>query len=61
MALPTGNYDLEYSNQQTDQAKSGDIKTGMMFNTSSAGSIGTIKILALAGLGWVIYKIFGDK
>lgn len=61
MALPSGNYDLEYSNQQTDQAKSGDIKTGMMFNTSSVGSIGTIKLLALAGLGWVVYKLLGSK
>ena len=28
MAVPAGNYDLSYSNQQTDEATSGDIKNG---------------------------------
>lgn len=57
MAVPAGNYDLSYSNQQTDEATSGDIKNGPIFNISSVGNIGTVKMLAIAGIAWVFIKI----
>lgn len=58
MAVPAGNYDLSYSNQQKDEATSGDIKTGPIFNISSVGSIGTVKMLAIAGIAWLFIKMF---
>ncbi len=60
-AVPAGDYSLDYSNQQTDQAKSGDIKNGPIFNISGVGSIGTVKLLAMAGIGWLLYRIFSKK
>lgn len=57
MTTPAGNYDLSYSNQQTDEATSGDIKNGTIFNISSVGSIGTVKMLAIAGIAWIFIKI----
>lgn len=59
MAVPAGNYDLEYS--QTDQAKSGDIKVGPVFNISGVGSVGTVKLLALGGLAWLLLQFFKKK
>lgn len=50
---------LDYTS--TDQAKSGDIKTGPIFNISGVGSIGTVKLLAMAGIGWLLYRIFSKK
>lgn len=58
MAVPV-QADLEYS--QTDQAKSGDIKNGPIFNISSVGSIGTVKLLALGGLTWLLLQFFKKK
>ena len=59
MAVPAGNYDLEYT--QTDQAKSGDVRNGPIWNISSVGSIGTVKLLALSALGWLIWRIYKGK
>lgn len=58
MAVPV-QADLEYS--QTDQAKSGDIKNGPIFNISGVGSIGTVKLLALGGLAWLLLQFFKKK
>jgi len=46
MATPVSGK-ASYSQSKTEQAKSGDIKTGMMYNVSSVGSIGTVKLLVV--------------
>ena len=50
-----------YSQSKTESAKSGDIKTGAVFNISGSGSVGTVKMLAMAGIGWLLYRIFLKK
>lgn len=50
---------LDYTS--TDQAKSGDIKNGPIFNISSVGSIGTVKLLAIGGLAWLLLQFFKKK
>lgn len=60
MATP-GNYQLDYSNINQEDATSGDIKNGAIFNISSVGSIGTVKLLALGGLAWLLLQFFKDK
>lgn len=60
MAVPVqGNVD--FTNTSADKAQSGDIKTGAVFNISGSGSVGTVKMLALAGIGWLLYKILLKK
>lgn len=53
----------EFSNSSSkmESAKSGDIKTGAVFNISGSGSVGTVKMLAMAGIGWLLYRIFLKK
>lgn len=58
MAVGGNSYDLSYSNQQRDEATSGDIKTGPIFNISSVGNIGTVKMLAIAGIAWLFIRMF---
>ena len=60
MATPVSGK-ASYSQSKTEQAKSGDIKTGMMYNVSSVGSIGTVKLLALTGLAWIVLKFWEKK
>jgi len=60
MATPVSGK-ASYSQSKTEQAKSGDIKTGMMYNVSSVGSIGTVKLLALSGLAWIVFKFLEKK
>lgn len=54
-------YQLDYANTNQEDATSGDVRNGPIFNISSVGSIGTVKLLALTGLGWIVYKILKRK
>lgn len=54
-------FEGSYSQSKTEKAESGDIRGGAMYNISSVGSIGTVKLLALTGLVWVVYKIWRKK
>lgn len=55
------NYQLDYANTNQEDATSGDVRNGPIFNISSVGSIGTVKLLAMAGIGWLLYRIFSKK
>lgn len=56
MALPAGNYDLDNTSSAPSAATGGTIKNGMTIN-SSGGGIGIVKMLALAGIGLIIWRI----
>lgn len=60
MGVPvSGNVD--FTNSSSDKAQSGDIRTGTVFNISGSGSVGTVKMLAIAGIAWLFYKILTKR
>lgn len=52
---------LNFANTNREDATSGDVKNGPIFNISSVGSIGTVKLLALGGLTWLLLQFFKKK
>ena len=58
MATPLSG-SVDYSNSSSEQG--GSIKQGPIFNISSVGNIGTVKMLAIAGVAWLFIRLFKKK
>lgn len=59
MAIPAGNYSYSGDTDAASSAATGGRIGGLVINNNAAGSgIGIVKMLALAGLGLVIYRLF---
>lgn len=56
MALPAGSYDFDNTSSAPSAATGGTIKNGMVIN-SSGGGIGLVKMLALTGIGLIIWRL----
>lgn len=50
---------LDYAQSSNEQG--GSIKQGPIFNISSVGNIGTVKMLAIAGVAWLFIRLFKKK
>ena len=58
----SGTLDLSRKNSANPTATGGTAKTGLVINTSSAGgSFGVVKMLAFAGVGLLIYRLWRSK
>ena len=52
----TGEFD--FGSSASAAAQGGRISTGAIFNTSSTGSLGLVKMLTLAGLALIAFRLF---
>ena len=50
-----------FDTSSTSSAQGGRIDTGTIFNISSSGSIGLVKMLAIAGFALIAYRILRKK
>lgn len=57
--LDGGTYD--FSASATSSAQGGKISTGTIFNTSTSGGVGFVKMLAFAGFALILYRIYRRK
>lgn len=58
--LPVGGGSYELSDQSAATATGGRIDTGAIFNISG-GSFGLVKTLALAGIGFILWRVLSRK
>lgn len=60
MAVPL-NLNVSDALNNTSAAQGGRISNGMVFNTSGAGHFGILKMLVIAGVALIAFKIYRGK
>lgn len=53
-----GSLQYDFGSTATSAATGGQIKNGMVWNTSGTGSIGLVKLLAYTGIGLLLWRLF---
>ena len=48
----------QFDNSASSAATGGQIRNGMIFNSSGAGSLGLVKMLAIAGIALIAWRMF---